>query len=261
MYKVSDFPAVGRMQAVSLEEMASVSLMNRTDTKFVTTASVLKDILEDAADSGYRVCEISGVRLLDYESVYFDTSDLKMFTAHRNGKKTRQKVRVRTYLIDNQTFLEVKRKRNNGRTKKKRIALPEGVSTDFADVREASDFLESRSCYRASELSPETTTDFSRFTLVDPRMSERLTIDMNIHFRNLRSGVRADLGDIVIIELKQSGKAASRMREILTCRRVFPYRISKYCIAVSLTDPQARPGRFKEKIRYINRLREYKPLK
>jgi hypothetical protein len=44
------------------------------------------------------------------------------------------------------------------------------------------------------------------------------------------------------------------MRQILLRHRVFPYRISKYCVAVTLTDPQARPGRFIEKVRHIEKL-------
>lgn len=254
MFKETDFDAIVRMGAVSLEEMSSVSLMNRIDTKYVTTVSKLRLILEDAFLSGYRVCEISGQRLMPYASVYYDTPDLQMYTAHRNGKKTRQKVRVRTYLVDNETFLEIKRKNNRGRTKKKRIRIPTDSAMDFGAVPEASSFLEKKSWWKTSDLAPETTTDFSRFTLVNKAMTERLTIDLNLGFRNFRSGIEASLGCFVIIELKQDGRVASQMRQILLNHRVFPYRISKYCMAVTLTDPLARPGRFIEKVRYIEKL-------
>jgi hypothetical protein len=254
MFKETDFDAVVRMDAVSLEEMSSVSLMNRIDTKFITTVPKLQLVLEDALQAGYRVCEIGGQRLLAYASVYYDTPDLQMYTAHRNGKKTRQKVRVRTYLIDNQTFLEIKRKNNRGRTKKKRIRIPEDAAMNFGAVQEAAEFLQKKSWWRHEDLAPETTTDFCRFTLVNRAMTERLTIDLNLGFRNFRSGVEASLGDFVIIELKQDGRVDSQMRQILLRHRVFPYRISKYCMAVTLTDPQARPGRFIEKVRHIEKL-------
>ena len=145
MYKETDFEAIGRMDAVSLEEMSSVSLMNRIDTKFVTDVGRLRNVLEDALEAGYRVCEISGQRLMSYASVYYDTPDLKMYTAHRNGKKTRQKVRVRTYLIDNESFLEIKRKNNRGRTKKKRIGIPNDKVMSFGSVPDAAVFLEKKS--------------------------------------------------------------------------------------------------------------------
>lgn len=254
MYKETDFPAISLMDAVSLEEMSSVSLMNRIDTKFITTASVLQYVLEDARVNGYRVCEISGQRLMGYESLYYDTPDLKMYTAHRNAKKTRQKIRVRTYLVGGETYLEIKRKNNHGRTKKKRIVMPREYFMDFGACSQANLFLEQKSWWKYEDLTPVTTTDFSRFTLVNKEMTERLTIDVNIRFMNIRSGRNAALTDLVIIELKQDGRQLSQMRNILLQRRVFPFKISKYCIGVTLTDDQARPGRFIEKVRYIEKL-------
>ncbi|MDE5889850.1 MAG: VTC domain-containing protein, partial [Bacteroidales bacterium] len=112
-----------------------------------------------------------------------------------------------------------------------------------------------------SELLPETTTDFSRMTLVNRDMTERLTIDTNLHFRNFRSGICAEAGNLVIIELKQDGKTYSQMKEILLRHRIFPYRLSKYCVAVSLTDPSARPGRFREKIQHIEKIINIKLIK
>ncbi|MBQ6880293.1 MAG: polyphosphate polymerase domain-containing protein [Bacteroidales bacterium] len=254
MFRETDFNSVGRMDAISLDEMSSVSLMNRIDTKFVTTVQVLEHVLDDALDEGYRICEISGRRLMPYSSVYYDTDDLKMFTAHRNGKKTRQKVRVRTYLSDNESFLEIKRKNNRGRTKKKRIGVPTECKMNFGLHPDAAAFLEKKSWWRAEDLTPETTTDFCRFTLVNKDMTERLTIDINLGFRNFRSGREVSLGNLVIIELKQDGRVSSQMKKILLRHRVFPYRISKYCMAVTLTDPNARPGRFIEKVRYIEKI-------
>lgn len=258
---LSDFPAASEMSPVSLGEMKSVSLMNRTDTKYVTGTDSLKAIMDDALAAGYRICEISGERMLDYSSVYYDTQDLKMFTMHRNGKKRRQKVRVRTYLIDNVNFLEIKNKDNHGRTKKKRIEIPAEAEGDFTRSKSAVRFLEKESWWKASCISPETATDFSRMTLVNRDMTERLTIDTNLRFRNFRSGISAETGNLVIIELKQDGRTSSQMKEILLRHRVFPYRISKYCIAVALTDPSARPGRFLLKIRYIEKITNLKLIK
>ncbi len=57
----------------------------------------------------------------------------------------------------------------------------------------------------------------------------------------------------MIIELKQDGRAASQMKGILLDRRVKPTRVSKYCVALTLTDPEARPGRFNLKVRAIEK--------
>ncbi len=254
MYRESDFDIVGRMESISLEEMDSVSLMNRMDTKYITTIPKLIIILEHARKAGYRVSEISGKRLLDYNSIYYDTSDLKMFTAHRNGRKVRQKIRVRTYAIDNRSFLEIKKKNNKGRTGKKRIGIPYEAAMKLGTCAEAADFLEKKSWWKADEISPEVSTAFSRFTLVNRMMTERLTVDFNLEFRNFRNGKGCVMDNLVIIELKQDGRNKSEMRDILLNNRVFPYRISKYCMAVSITDSSVRAGRYKEKLRYVEKL-------
>lgn len=254
MYTLSDFPTLSKMQPISLEQMSAVSLMNRTDTKFVTTGMMLSKVLEDAFSLGYRVCEISGERIMAYSSIYYDTDNLRMFYAHRNQKLVRQKVRIRTYLENGDTFLEIKNKNNHRRTKKKRIQI--SSDRDYSNLagEDVCYFIRSKTAWQPEELSPETTTDFQRITLVDKDYSERITIDLNLCFNNFRSSRHAELGPLVIIELKQDGMKRSPFKNILIKHRIFPYRISKYCIAVTLTEPSARCGRFKEKVRHIEKL-------
>ena len=74
-----------------------------------------------------------------------------------------------------------------------------------------------------------------------------------MEFNNFRSGKKASLLDTVIIEIKQDGRAASQMKGILLDNRVKPAKVSKYCVAVTLTDSTARSGRFKEKVRMIEK--------
>jgi len=73
-------------------------------------------------------------------------------------------------------------------------------------------------------------------------------------FNNFRTGKKASLLDAVIIELKQDGRAESQMKGILLDNRVKPVRVSKYCVAVTLTDPTVKSGRFKIKVRTIEKI-------
>ena len=241
------------MAPISIAEMDAVKLMNRIDTKYVTTQAVLMDLLRDAASAGYRVLEADGARISPYDSVYYDTPALKSFYDHRNKRLVRQKVRTRQY-CSGETFLEIKRKNNHGRTKKKRCPIPAGSMMDFRGDKAATDYLASHSDYTAEVLTPSLETIFRRITLVNAARTERLTIDMDLCFKNLRTGIEASLKDAVIIELKQDGRAASEMKGILLNHRIHPFRVSKYCIGVSLTDPGVIPGRFKEKIRGIEKI-------
>lgn len=228
--------------------------MNRIDTKFVTTESVLDYILSQAAEQGYRAFVVNGHKQTTYNSCYYDTESLRMFMDHRNGKLTRQKVRTRTYLENGVTYLEVKQKNNKGRTKKKRIEMPQTFFVDFRSHAPAVDFLALHSAWNKEEIEPVLETLFRRITLVNPDLTERLTIDTELLFRNRRNGHEATLGDAVIIELKQDGRVYSPMRDILLGLRVKPMRISKYCMAVTLTEPAVRAGRYKMKARLMYKL-------
>lgn len=247
------------MEVIHLEEMDSIKLMNRVDSKFVTTDQMLERILE-MADKRYRVLEVDGKTVADYDSLYFDTATLRMYIAHQNGKLTRQKVRTRTYVSSGDTFLEIKRKNNHGRTKKKRIQIPLEYFRNFSAAEGAADYLEKHSWFKADELSPKLSTQFRRITLVNNEKTERLTIDRNLHFHNFVSGIDASLDGAVIIELKQDGLCYSPMREILSELRVKPLRVSKYCIGTALTDPTVIKSRFIEKIRKIEKLTAKKYL-
>ena len=80
---------------ISLEQMSGVKLMNRTDTKFVTTTERLRLLLQMARND-YYVQEIDGVRNLEYDTTYFDTQDFDMYNQHQWNHTNRQKIRFRT---------------------------------------------------------------------------------------------------------------------------------------------------------------------
>lgn len=238
---------------VTLEEMAAVKLMNRIDSKYLTDEATLLPLLRDARDAGYRVLVTNDARIAQYDTMYYDTSGLQMFLDHHNRRLTRQKVRTRIYVGSGLAFLEIKRKNNHGRTKKKRMQIPVDEFKAFASDAGAAEYLATRSDFSATQLSPSLETIFRRITLVNPSMTERLTIDTCLGFSNPRNAREACLKNGVIIELKQDGHAPSRMKQILLDHRVKPIRVSKYCIGVTLTDRDVKSNRFKLKIRKIEK--------
>ena len=240
---------------ISLAEMDGIKLMNRVDKKYLTDRKRLIEILNDAAAQGYRIFENYGERLHGYDSVYFDTPELRMFTEHRRGKTVRQKVRTRVYRESGLCFLEVKRKNNHGRTKKKRTEAPSDCFEDFRSNEKLGLWLKDHSDYRVEGIEPSLETSFNRITLVNKALSERLTIDCDVRFRNLRTGASYELGEAVIIELKQDGRLHSEMQDILLSHRVKPVRVSKYCIGIVSTAPTVHPGRFKTKLRLIEKIK------
>lgn len=241
---------------ITLGEMDSIKLMNRIDTKYCTSEEVLVRILEEAAGCGYRVLEVDGARMTPYNSLYYDTGNIGMYRDHHNKRLTRQKIRTRVYVNSGTTFLEIKRKINTGRTKKKRIQIDPADFGDIASAARAGEygrFIAEYSKYDIAGIHPRVETIFSRITLVNAERTERVTVDTGLRFVNHDTACEKDLGRAVIIEIKQDGRIHSGMKDILLALRVKPLRVSKYCIGTVLTDPDAPNHRFKEKIRTIEK--------
>lgn len=235
---------------ITLEEMKSVKLMNRTDTKFVTNTRKLSQLLE-MAQQDYYVQDISGQRNLDYDTTYFDTTAFDMYTQHQCGHLNRQKIRFRTYCISDLQFMEVKTKNNHGRTKKKRIEVTDMDLTD-ATKRQ---FLHKHLRYDVEQLQPVLSNHFSRITLVNKAMTERLTIDTALKFHNLMNDNCKDMGQLVVIELKRDGLVYSPILQMLRRLRIQPHGFSKYCMGSALTGADYLPvNRFKSKLIEVNKL-------
>ena len=239
--------------------MESVKLMNRIDTKYTVSLRLLPAILE-AAKEDYYAQEIDGKRIATYDTMYYDTETLDMYIRHHDRQLVRQKIRVRQYVDSHLTFLEIKRKNNKGRTKKKRIEVPgfELKADTFGESKRerwsVEDFIAAKSRYQWNELSPHLRTLFHRITLVNKAMTERLTIDMDLVWENVITGENKTFSDLVIIELKRDGNVPSKMTKIMQDHRIQPLKISKYCIGTALTNPELKKNRFKGKIRRIEKI-------
>lgn len=243
MHEVLDI----ELKTVSLKEMSAVKLMNRTDTKFLTTEATLMEFLRHAKED-YLAQEVGGEINLPYFTRYYDTEDCEMYYRHLHGCHTRKKVRVRRYECSGLEYLEVKSKNNKRRTDKKRV-VTSSLSDD--DRRR---FLLDISEYDSELLIPRIENRFDRLTLVNNDMTERLTIDTALRFRNLVTGVVCDLNGLVIIELKRDDRFESPSAGLFRRLHISQSGFSKYCIGMALSDPTLRNNRFKPRIYKIRRM-------
>ena len=234
---------------ITLDEMSSVKLMNRTDTKFVTSMPKLLRLLK-MAQNDYYAQEINGERNMLYDTTYFDTRMYEMYNEHQHGHANRQKIRFRTYVSSNLQFMEVKTKNNHGRTKKKRIEV---ADMNLADQQKR-EFLAKTLRYDADTLIPHMHNYFHRITLVNKAKTERLTIDTALQFHNVQTGVNRDMGPLVIIELKRDGLVFSPVLEMLRKLHIHPHGFSKYCMGAALTNETLPVNRFRQKLRDVERI-------
>lgn len=240
---------ISEMPQTGLAETGKVRLMNRTDRKFLANKELMLKFLELTKDE-YTVIVAAHSPVSVYSTVYYDTPDHRFYLLHHDNMRPRTKVRVRTYVDTGITFLEVKNKDNHGKTRKSRIEVE---TADVADEAEE-EFLERKASVAASDLHPCLRNRFRRLTLVNKGLTERLTVDFDVSFKNLETGISRSLDNLVIIELKRSGKSESPATDALLRLRIKPRGFSKYCIGTMLTNPAAKYNRFKKKLTVMGKL-------
>ena len=201
---------------ISLKEMDSVKLLNRTDTKFIFNYKLFDSILSEIKND-YQILTINGKKTASYRTLYFDTDQFKFYIDHHNKKGNRYKVRIRKYLDSNLCFLEIKNKKK-GRTIKSRISI-----NDFEnDLSNSSiDFIKN-TIPKIEPLETKIWNTFDRITLVNQKRKERLTIDFNLQFEFENKKISVD--HLVICELKQ--EKANRNSPI---HHIFKYLGTAWC--------------------------------
>ena len=242
---------VEQLPPITLDEMKSIRLMKRTDTKFVTNLYTLARLLQ-MCRGHYYAQRVADDPISPYTTLYFD--DLgrhDMFRRHQAGHRPRTKVRARTYINGGISFLEIKKKDNHGKTRKKRIQVP---SIDaVANDRVGEDFLAEQTGLTWDDIRPTVRNYFNRITLVNFEKTERLTIDFDLRFYNYETELEETMGQAVIIELKRDGRVHSPILPLLRELRIHQNGFSKYCIGSVITNPNLRVNNFKAKLHDIQK--------
>lgn len=233
---------------ISLKEMDRVKLMNRTDTKFTFNFSQFELLLEDVLEH-YHILEIEGKRISRYETLYYDTHNLALYTKHHNGELNRYKIRHRTYVESNIGFLEVKFKNNKGRTIKDRIKKK---LVPFTWEDDSMAFLTEAIPYQPHTLIPTIWVNYSRLTLVNRTSAERLTIDLNLEY--VKDGLIKKLDNLVIAEVKQEKRSPSPFLKVMKKYHIREGSISKYCMGIALTCKAVKRNNFKRKLLTLKHL-------
>ena len=237
---------------ISLNEMESVKLMDRTDTKFVFHSSHLSTILS-LLKKYYKVLCANDKVISVYETLYFDTLNFDLYLQHHNGKLNRHKIRHRTYVDSKIGFLEVKHKNNKGRTVKTRIKKLD-VPFDFDNT--SLKFLETKLPFNPKILLPKLWVNYKRITLVNLEMTERVTIDLSLDFIDTEKN-KIQLNNLVIAEVKQDKKNPSAFISVMKHLHIRPGSISKYCMAASYLNKNLKTNSFKIKLNQISKINSH----
>jgi hypothetical protein len=183
-----------------------------------------------------RLWLIDGTRKFSYESVYFDTPDLRCFTDHVEGRRPRFKVRSRYYCEAGACFFEVKvRLAGDAMVKRQRPYATE----DHRSITEpARGFLEEVLAELADEpapadLAPSLSTAYRRITLSAKEAAERATLDLQVGMRAMDGReVRLREGSLLVETKTEEGD--SRIDSELRAAGCEAMSISKYRLGVGL---------------------------
>lgn len=211
---------------ITLKEMDNVKLMDRTDTKYVFKYSHLPVLLNQLKDD-YRILDINGNRISRYESLYFDTENFHLYHCHHRGKPKRFKIRFRKYVESDLCFFEVKFKNNKGRTIKDRVKQKQ---IDVTISGKAEILLKEKTPLLPNLLEAKLWVNYSRITLVNKNSPERVTIDIDLTFKNNKEDKIID--NLVIAEVKQDKTLTSAFVKLMKKYHFREGSISKYCYGV-----------------------------
>ncbi len=269
------------------------SFLRRIETKFLVNRKKLNDLLE-AFQENYNILKIWENSIFTYNTIYFDTPNLKNYYQHHQGKRLRKKVRTRLYEDSNSCFFEVKLKHKTNTIKKRqKINLTAHGSLDNSML----DFANKYSHELYSELlttdkQASLQTRYKRITLVSKNFDERITFDFDFQFCNLRVEKEVSTGflssqewqycenrskldcfassqwqkqtqwqnvfeekKMMIIEIK-SNKENSEWKKKLKKKGFLPvsYGCSKYCIWLNFLNLVSKWNKFKPVLRAIGKL-------
>jgi hypothetical protein len=235
-------------EPINLQEMDGVKLMDRTDTKFVLHLDQFLLILPELKKN-YRALDINGIRMSQYETLYYDTEDFQLYHKHQNKKLNRYKIRARHYVESDLNFFEIKFKNNKGRTIKDRIRISK-LNKNLEQKER--DLLFEKTGIRFSEIQPTIWVNYHRTTLVSKISCERVTIDSGLHF--IKDGETKRYENLIIVEVKQERAAGSPITEELKKYTIREGSLSKYCLGIMSMIPGIKQNNFKKNILTINKL-------
>jgi VTC domain len=236
-------------ETIGLAEMDAVKLMDRVDVKYVIPLPILTQILKQAS-SYYQVLSIDSKLIAPYETLYYDTEKLDLYHLHQAGKLNRHKVRFRKYLNTGASYFELKLKNNKRRTLKTRIATT--LDSEYKLNEDSLAFIKEDNLLLVKGLDAKIWVNYSRITLVSIETKERITLDLDLTFKNENSEKKYEK------EVKQSKTRQSPITDIFKKYNLRQGSISKYCLGIMSLFPETKQNRFKSKFLHLNKvIRQY----
>ncbi|UZN05303.1 polyphosphate polymerase domain-containing protein [Cellulomonas sp. S1-8] len=240
---------VAGLVPVGLDELVErAGLLTRVDRKYLVPVADVHALLRRLPPDS-QVLEIGSRRLFDYESVYFDTPDLLAYHLAARRRRRRFKVRTRTYVDSAQCWIEVKTRGARGTTVKDRVPhLLDDRGTVGGALPFVTATLAAHGIPGAAEMRwvPTLVTRYRRATVLLPDTDSRLTVDVDLTWRDGHEALALDR--LAVVETK-TGSTASAADRLLWAHGHRPLRISKYATGLAALQPTLPATRWQRTLR------------
>jgi len=242
---------MGGFKITRLEDMKQIAFNERIDIKYFFSLKLLPWLISEIQND-YRILQVENFLVQPYKTVYYDTPDLKLYLDHHNGKLNRFKLRKRLYIANNISFSEIKFKSNKGITFKRRVSTDKNLELLSSEDKA---FFSKHTQIPEDQLFAQATNHFNRITLVSNNERERITMDFNLKLE--RQGKEANLGNLVIAEVKKSkDESITLMEEKLAELGIKSSSFSKYCTAIAMIEEHTKNNNFKIKVKAYKKVND-----
>lgn len=236
-------------ERIALEDMPVEVLMERVDRKFPFHVSRIGEVLK-GLEGDFFVLEAAGDVISPYETLYFDTEDMRFYNDHQRGVKNRMKIRYRSYPKTQAHFLEIKRKNNKSQTSKERVIVSNSL---FPFPKEASEFLrENVAAGIVDDLRPTVRIFYNRLAFIEKNFNERFSIDFEVHFETEHACGKFQ--NLAIAEIKQANYRTTDVVRHFRRKGLQESSMSKYCLSLATLQPNLKSGTFKPVLRKIQKI-------
>lgn len=238
-------------RAIGLEELDErAALLRRVDVKYVVDGDAFAELCEQLRGD-HEVLELDGRRTFHYETVYFDTPQLRCYRDHEEGRLPRFKARTRLYRDSERCVFEVKMKVGEDETDKRQIDHPPDERAALTDraARFLGETLREKQIDPPGKLEPSLHTEFRRTTLAAAARPDRLTCDVDLELRRGELRGRLEPGLIVLETKSENGESLADAA--LADLGIEPIALSKYRAGIELLADESASGDSREAVRYF----------
>jgi hypothetical protein len=223
----------------SIEDLPLNNLTEkRYDTKLIINEKTALNLLA-RLHNDWKFIKVDNIAEIEYETFYFDTPDFQFFKDHKQGRRKRFKIRIRTYETGDR-YLELKFKTNIEETRKIRWSYPKDGSLTTLNSKFLHLITERLELdgYKINfhKLEYKLSTKYRRVSLVNFKNNEKITLDKNLTVQ--KNNRTKHIGnDYMILEVK-SQKLSNTLRSSLNLLHQNRIRLSKYGLAVPILYPE-----------------------